>query len=85
MDYRENLNTNKRIAKSFLKNFEIDLNIYVDSFHFFLFLEQSIDIAQKENEGFFENFNLGACPTLIRDEKVYNLLIGDIFRKFIRK
>ena len=84
-NFKNNLDINTNKAQSFLKTYEKDLNIYVDSYHFFLFIEHSINIAQKQYEDFFEHFNLGICPILERSENVYDYLLGSVFSKFKNK
>ncbi len=84
-NYIKNYNINKKTALSFLKNYEVDLNIYIDAFHLFLFIDQSINNAQKQYEDFFNFYKLKNCPALYRNKEVYSILLLSLFKSFKRE
>ena len=75
----KNFEENIRIAKSQLKKIEVDLNVYIDGYHLFLFFHESISFAQKQYDEMFKHFQIGSSPILATDENTYaKLIFGQI-------
>ena len=72
-------------AISSLKRHEIDLNLYVDAHHLYIFLNKIIAFTQNFREKIFDHHKIGTCPKLIINEKVYSSLIYEVLSKLERK
>ena len=53
---RSTFNSNLDNSIKKLNKIELDMNIYIDSYHLFLFFEECLNYVQKEYEEIFQQF-----------------------------
>lgn len=68
-----------------LQKHELDLNLYVDAHHLYIFLNKIIGFTQQIREKIFSHQKFGSCPKLLINEKVYSYLIFEVLSKLERK